>query len=88
MADGCPPLEADCLVQGNAVEMRTAAQTDLSGIEVRKYTPKSRRRYRTGLNLFLRFCLGAHGARELAAGKTKDSVNWIRQLDNPWRILL
>ena len=34
-------------------------------IEVRKYTPKTIRGYRNGLNLFLRFCKDQLGANEI-----------------------
>ena len=38
------------------MKIQAAIQDYLTEIEVRKYTPKTRRWYRTGLNLFLRFC--------------------------------
>ena len=45
------------------MKLETAIQEYLIEIEIRKYTPKTRKGYRTSLNLYLRFCEETLGIR-------------------------
>ena len=49
----------------NAMRISAAIRDYLIEIEVRKYTPKTIRGYRTNLGLFLRFCEGIAGINTL-----------------------